>query len=103
MKEPNDRLGKFGSGPETEIAIQRKPYRRTLCIGLIVATKESFRTEMMSKIFFPSGIKFIGVIIKPTALGILPNATFHLHNYILKPTGFFKAIKTAQSTDPSNN
>lgn len=52
MKEPKECLGKFGSGPETEIAIQRKSYRRTLCIGLIVATKESFRTEMMSKIFF---------------------------------------------------
>ena len=51
---------------------------------------------------FPYGIKFLGVIIKTTALGILPNATFHLHNYILKPIGFFKAIKTAQSPDPSN-
>lgn len=58
MKEPKDCLGKFGSGPETEIAIQRKSYRRTLCIGLIVTTKESFRTEMVSKIFFPSGIVF---------------------------------------------
>lgn len=68
-----------------------------------MTTKESFRTEMMSKIFFPSGIKFLGVIIIPTALGILPNATFHLHYYTLKPIGLFKAIKTAQSPDPSNN
>lgn len=104
MKEPKDCPGKFGSGPETEIAIQRKSYRRILCIGLIATTKGSSRSEMMSMIFFfPSSIKFLGVIIKPTALGMLPKATFHLHNYILKPIVFFKAIKTAESPDPSNS
>lgn len=91
MKKPKDCPGKFGSGPETEIAIQRKSYR-TLCIGLIATTKESSRSEMISKIFFLSGIKFLGVIIKPTALGMLPNATFHLYNYILKPIVIFPKL-----------